>query len=171
MSKCVVFSSRTHEISKSRMLCWRLSKTKTSRLGDASRRCPRLRRSRRSPRRRRRRRRRNRAVRYVRDHRWDGERELVKSGGVSHFAGTWLPACWARAAGGGREDDEPAPKKLHVYRSFQKTSWLALLPWLFVVAGDSAIACTRAGVGCPGGADCSKVVCLQCMPRLTGPCE
>ena len=54
-----------------------------------------------------------------------------------------------------------------MYRSFQRTSCLLLLQWLF----DSAIACSPAGVGCPGCADCSKMLCSLCMSRSTGPCE
>ena len=104
--------------------------------------------------------------------RWDGEHELVESG-VSHFVGACVPD--VLDAGGEHEDDESAPKKHNVYRSFQKTSWLLLLTWLFAVANDSAVACSRAGVGCPGCADCSKMfgsLCMSCSKGPEkGPCE
>ena len=81
-----------------------------------------------------------------RDHRWDGEHELVESAGLSHFVGVWVLG--VLDAGDEREDCEPAPKKENAHQSFQKTSWLALLPWHCVAADDSAAACSHAGVRC-----------------------
>ena len=104
-----------------------------------------------------------------RDHRWDGEHELVESDVVSHFVGAWVSG--VLDAGDEHEDDEPAPKMQNVYRSFQDTLWLLLLLWLVVVANDSAVVCYRAGVGCLGCAGCSKMFCSLCLPRSAGPCE
>ena len=58
-----------------------------------------------------------------------------------------------------------------MYRSFQWASWLALLLWLFVVADDSAVACSRADVGYPGCAGYFNMLCLLCMSRSAGPRE
>ena len=90
---------------------------------------------------------------------------------MSHFVGARVPD--VPDAGGKHEDgdDEPAPKMQTVYRSFQKALWLLLLPWLFVVANDSAVACYRAGIGCSGCADCSKMFCVLYLSRSAGPCE
>ena len=93
-----------------------------------------------------------------RDYRWSGNQELT-SGERQRESLCWYMGADVQDAGDEREHDKPASKKQNAHRWFQKTSWVALLLWMFVVADGEAAACSRAGVGCPGCADCSKVLC------------
>ena len=100
----------------------------------------------------------------------------MEEGGTRKYVGDWADAPGGQALEQ-RDDDDgdvdppPVEKKTRHHHVFQ-SSWIMLVPWLFIVRVLSAASvCSYGGEACVGCDVCSAMFCSLCIERGTGPCS